>query len=176
MVDESLVPPVKKLLAGLASLCTNLAIIGTAFWYFAGPVIQPITELPARVEGIERTVVAILDQSDPPFISFFGKGEILQVTDDFIEIHYWLKREASCDSVVKIRFYNVDEGLQLQGESIPSVKAAVTTSYIPFKIRVSLPGYLEKGKRYVYNPVMHTTDCGVYDKTEVTAPTVSFIR
>lgn len=162
-------------------------ILGTVTFALLRPYITPYLEAPAKqVEAteerlaiklaVERIEATLNEGRDFRLVDFEGVGLIIDAENAYpggwIEVFYMLRRNASCDSDIVPKFFDMGTKLVTQGPIIPSVKAPVTATFIPFALRIRLPDEIFPGF-YTYIPDVVPKDCGVYDRMTVT-PTQIF--
>lgn len=144
--------------------------------------LEPFLELPVALEEVRKETALIRNDFDryytPKLVRFQGLGLVVGTEEakpgGHIDIIHFLRREASCETLVRIQFYNVDTGRVVQGPTIPAQKAPVTNSFIPFPLRINLPEEMKSGERYVYYPIIKPIECGVYETEFRAAPTGIF--
>lgn len=140
----------------------GLIITGTS--WAIDRTVKDFLEIPDRLGNIEATLAANIK---PRLLQFQGVGKIVDASEaypgGYIEVLYFLKREASCDAEILIRFYDVDKNRYMQAAQVPAIKADITEHFTPFPIRINIPESLPEG-RYVYHPDVIPKKCGVYKK------------
>lgn len=148
-------------------------VFSVAAW-MTRPYWQPLVSIPNELAEIKASISTVIR---PRLIDVQGGGQVLTqgpvAPGGAVDVFYSLRRNASCDSLVHPFFYNVDRGLKVAGQIIPSVKAPVTESFHPFTITVRLPERIPRG-RYVYYPAVEPKNCGVYGPIQV-PPTDIFV-
>jgi len=113
----------------------------------------------------------------PRIVEFDGRGIVTDDSDAVpggqIIVTYSLRRNATCETVVFPRFYDIDRGVTFNGEPFNAVRAPVTDDFALFSLPVPLPLGIAPG-RYTYVPEIAPRDCQPYGRMTV-IPTDPFI-
>lgn len=178
-------------LVGLARDVTVIsAVIFAIFmgiYNFTRPYWEPFSTLPERIsdlaeevstngDNIESLSIRLSDSLDPRIINFETRAEVLEDQvrpGDTISVLYFMRRNASCQTILEPVFYNINTNTPYPGTLRYTQRAPVTSTYILFPVAVSIPDNLPDGE-YVYSPYIEPEDCGIYRRLRV-PPTESFM-
>lgn len=162
-------------MAAVISLVSGIAAVATRTYW------QPFADLPVIVAAIQKeiaeTQATLQGTIRPQLIDFQGNGQIVGTTEieagGLVEVFYSLRRNASCDTDVRPYFFDIERGLTVAGQTIPAVRAPVTSDFIPFRLSIRLPDQITPGT-YVYYPEIIPKNCGVYGPLRA-PPTSQFV-
>ena len=154
------------------SITVALGIVFTSLWMFFNPVLQPYLVLPEVVneilknqEEISRTLRDSEAEEEFRVVEYQSMGFVLEdrvyEPGEIVVINYFLRRNASCDTLVSLDFINLDNGLIYNAGIVPDQKAPITNEFIFFKFALTIPLDIPEGT-YSYWPSMQALDCGVY--------------
>tara|TARA_R110002020_G_scaffold109660_7_gene253735 strand:- start:3354 stop:3902 length:549 start_codon:yes stop_codon:yes gene_type:complete len=167
---------VKDILTLVLLISSVTVLLFSLFVWVVSPRFEPYLDLPSRLTGIEAAVSLIVQ---PSLIEFRGSGHLVDQKDSYkrgevILVRYLLKRVASCDTKIRIRFYNTVSGAYFQGPLIDASKAPVTTTFSNFRLNIKVPDDLPNGE-WTYHPVIIPIECGLYNGEFVPPHTDAFI-
>ena len=127
-------------------------------------------DVPDRLSNLE-TIISAQSGEKPQVVKFIGHGVVNEGQVEqggSISVVYVLRRTVSCNTTVRVRFYNHETNTIESSASyeIPAVTSPVSTSFSQFAVQVQIPPNLRPGI-YSYFPEMIPLDCGVYESIVV---------
>ena len=169
MTKENTLKAVGEVAKSITHIWTVLIIISTIVFFLFKPYITPYVDLPEDIKQLKVAVTALTvaqSNSKPQVVSFTGTPQLVDantkyVIGDNVQFMYFLRRNVSCDTELRVFFYNVATGTLHSGPTLLATKASITTDFIPFKVNVTVPP-LPTG-RYSYIPTLVPLNCGVYE-------------
>lgn len=163
--DETNHPDLKKFIIAVGQTISAATIIMTSLWFITKPLVEPYLILPTQIESIIKTINELDERSNgnikPKTVDTLGVGLIHKQENNTLTLVYMLKRNVSCEGRINVRFWNVEGGYFAHSSWTPTIKSAIIGELTPFKIDIPIPETLKNGN-YIYAPVLHPIDCGVY--------------
>lgn len=156
----------KDLLTIIAALSILFSMAAVMF----RPWIQPFMDLPQSLNQLSSSLAVLQSRVDgygsPQLLNVQGIGQIignrnLPTEGGVLTVGYFLRRNASCETDIRIRFVDIERNQTIVTLTRPTNRAPVTASFIFFKVDIVVPeGF--RPSVYAYHPEILPVDCGVY--------------
>ena len=161
---------------------TVISIISAITVATTRPFWEPFADIPEvlaqQQEDLAALSIEVSRRLKPEIVEFEGKAQIVSggnvLPGETITFLYFLRRNATCETKVLTRFYDVDRGINIVTGTTIASQAPVTQSFIPFRVDIKIP-ILPSG-RYIYNPTINPVDCGVYKEMAVIPSEIFEVR
>ena len=147
------------------------------------PFWEPFANVPRQIAEMqieqERQGIVLSSRLEPHIVEFEGKAQVIgpKVREPGQEIVflYFLKRNATCETTVIRRFYNVETGRSYIADEVRAEQSPVTDRMNLFRVATTVPDDLPDGF-YVYSPSLLPEQCGIYGRMEVIPSEIFEVR
>lgn len=149
-----------QLLVAMATVTT----LATTFVAWAFTQWSDWRDVPERMIAMEARLATLPGAVAPQLVEFLGRGVVPHAkvaAGQRVAITYVLRRTVSCETTVRVRFFDFSTNTVLPGYEVTAIKSAVANTFSDFTVSVLIPKDLPPGL-YSYFPEFIPLECGVY--------------